>query len=279
MIFKIAGMIAAAILGILLVALFSLLFVPIRYKGDFSVSDAEAGEKKAVSVLLSASWFLWLFRVYASYEETFSVRIKFLFFTLKGAAKKEKQKKPKKQKMPEKKETTESIGTGAHQESVHEAEGEKTQEETEKKEKRSKKKQIFNILQTIRTFCDKLKRIKEKTEAIKELWNARHMAKARPLVLKELAYLLRHTKPKKLKGYLRFGFDDPAMTGYAMAGYGILYPIWHPKLSVEPDFEKQELDCRIQLKGKVRVCHLLKSGLLLFFSKDVRRVIKDIKEL
>lgn len=160
-----------------------------------------------------------------------------------------------------------------------------------KKEKKKIKSIISNIIQTSRNFCGKLKRIKEnaetvkekitklkaKAERLKELWEAAHVVRARELTLKEFLYLLKHTKPRKLEGYLRFGFDDPSVTGYAMAAYGILYPIWSPKLSVEPDFEKELLDCRVIIKGKVRVWHLLKAALVLFFSKDVRRAVKNIR--
>jgi len=84
---------------------------------------------------------------------------------------------------------------------------------------------------------------------------------------------------KNLSVYLRFGFDDPSTTGYAMALYGILYPIWSPKLSVEPDFERQILDCHILIKGKIRVWHFMRVVLRMVLSGDVRRVIKEVKKL
>lgn len=320
LVLKITGMILAAILGILIIALFCVLFVPIKYKGDFSVSDAEDGEKKEVAAMLYASWMLWLVRAYASYEDAFRVRVKILFFTLVDTAREKKvsknREKPKKDKRKvektaanqekeaektvtdkekntesatertNEKEKAKSIRAGTKKETVHEASKEKKQEEAQNEkmreatgEKKGKKKQIYNILQTIRNFCDKLKKIKEKAEKIEELWHSGHMERSRTLFGKELVYLLKHTKPRKLKGYLHFGLKDPSITGYAMAGYGILYPIWTPKLSVEPDFEKEVLDCRIKMKGKIRGCHFVKSGLVLFFSKDVRRVITDVKKL
>ena len=138
--------------------------------------------------------------------------------------------------------------------------GEKVLENGERGADRKSKKQdedsdgiISRILQTIRNFCDKLRGIKEKLEKIEALWISDHMVSSRSLLGKQLLYLIRHTEPKNLSGYLRFGFDDPSTTGYAMALYGILYPIWSPKLSVEPDFERQILDCHILIKGKIRV--------------------------
>lgn len=328
LILKIAGIILASVLGILIVGLFCILFVPVRYQGDFSVSDGENGEKKKVGAMFRATWLLWLVRVYVSYEEALRVRVKLLFFTLMDTAKekkagekkkkrgKDKEKKGKRKKEEEKEEektevekagvdtleSPEKSEDGAEGnrksgkaenpskeepageeagETVEAAENgkEKKKKKKSRKEKKSIKERISNILQTIRNFCDKLKGIKEKAEKIKELWISEHMVRGRSLLWRELVYLLKHTKPRKLEGYLRFGFDDPSTTGYAMAVYGILYPIWNPKLSVEPDFEKQILDCHIRIKGKIRVCHILKVVLRLLLSKDVRLVIKDFKKL
>lgn len=334
LILKIAGIIFAAVLGILLAGLFCVLFVPVRYRGDFSAADAENGEKE-IGATLRATWLLWLVRVYVSYEESVRVRIKLLFFTLMNTAEEKKarrkKKKPKKDKEEKRKKknkqekdkedtlsgsgenskeaaksgkdtenSKKSAGSDKDTENSKKAE-DKTGGETENgpaqgqadrktdggrskkkssaKEKKGIKERISNILQTIRDFCDKLRRIKEKAEQAKKLWTSDHMVSGRSLLWKQFLYLLRHTRPRKLEGYLRFGFEDPSTTGYAMAVYGISCSIWRPKLSVEPDFEKQVLDCHVRMRGKIRVCHLLKAVLVLFFSKDVRHVIKDIKEL
>ena len=334
LILKIAGIIFAAVLGILLAGLFCVLFVPVRYRGDFSAADAENGEKE-IGAMLRATWLLWLVRAYVSYEESVRVRIKLLFFTLMDTAeekkargkkkkpKKDKEEKRKKKKKQEKdKEDTlsgsgenskEAVKPGKDTENSKKAAGsdkdtenskkaeDKTGVETENgpaqgqadrktdggrskkkssaKEKKGIKERISNILQTIRDFCDKLRRIKEKAEQAKELWTSDHMVSGRSLLWKQFLYLLRHTRPRKLEGYLRFGFEDPSTTGYAMAVYGISCSIWRPKISVEPDFEKQILDCHVRMRGKIRVCHFLKAVLVLFISKDVRHAIKDIKEL
>jgi len=287
LILKIAGIILAAILGILIVGLCCALFVPVRYRGDFSVADAEDGGKKNIGAALRATWLLWLVRVYVSYEEAVRVRVKVFFFTVMDTAKEKKASKKKKKR--EKKEAKEAAGgeePGPGEEPEREPQKDNTEDTPASKEKKGIKKRISNILQTIRDFCDKLKEIRErageireKAEEIRELWNSGHMAASRSLLWREFLYLLRHTKPGKLEGYLRFGFEDPSVTGYAMAIYGILYALWSPGLSVEPDFERQVLESHIRIKGKIRACHFLKTALRLYFSKDVRRVINDIRKL
>lgn len=322
LILKIAGVIFVSVLGILIVLIGVLLFVPVRYRGDFSVSDAENGGEKAVSAKFRATWFLRLVRVYATYEKTPRVRFKLLFFTLMDTAKEKKAKrggKSKKKRDEEKKrkakqDTEEAAGSGdkgktiAAEESTadkgkttvaekstadtgktvnseedtgaqNDTEGtEENRKEPSKKEKKSLKSRFSNILQTSRDFCDKLKGIKEKAEKIENIWTSGHMTNSRALLWRQLRYLLKHTKPKKLAGYLRFGFEDPSITGYAMAVYGILYGIWSPELSVEPDFERQVLDCHILLKGKIRVWHFARAAIRMILSRDVRRVIRDVKK-
>ncbi|MBD5551632.1 MAG: DUF2953 domain-containing protein [Lachnospiraceae bacterium] len=309
LVLKIAGIILAVILGILIVAACVVLLVPVRYRGDFSVSDAAQGKGKDIGVLLRAAWFLRLVRVYVSYEESIRVRVKLLFFTLMDTAKERKIRKKKaledevekEQKQEENKADEEIKSEEAKADAGERAEKSKPepdgnradaeddpkdgnnesscQKEDQEQEKNGIKSRIYNILQTIRDFCDKLKGIKQKAEKIEELWISDHMIRSRSLLGKQLGYLLKHTRPKKLEGYLRFGFEDPATTGYAMALYGILYPLWSPKLSVEPDFEKQILDCHILIKGKIRAWHFVRVALRLIFSKDVRDVIKDVKKL
>lgn len=297
-ILKTAGIILVSVLGILIVLTGAVLLVPVRYRGDISVFDTQDDGKKVISVRLRITWFLRLVRVHASYEEKLRVQMKALFFTLMDTDKeqsknreiKEKRKKDRGKDGAERKEQSVSAageaaageaderkempcGDGGREEAA-ETEGEKSETGPQK----SRESRISNILQTIRDFCDKLKGIKKKAEKIEGLWVSEHAVNSRNLLGKQLLYLLKHTKPKKLSGYLRFGFDDPSLTGYAMAVYGLLYPIWNPKLSLEPDFEKQVLDCHILIKGKIRVWHLVRAALRMLLSKDVRRVIKDVRE-
>lgn len=281
LILKIAGVIFVSVLGILIVLTGIALFVPVRYRGDFLVSDKADSEKKAAVAKLRATWLLRLVRVYVTYEDTLRIQLKLLFFTLTDTAKekkakrgrKEKKKKDKEDKEEKRGESEEKPGNG---DKVKETPEEDTETSPEK-EKKTIKSRISNLLQTSRGFCDKLKEIKQKAEKTENLWTSGYMANSRALLARQLRYLLKHTKPKKLSGYLRFGFDDPSITGYAMAAYGILYPIWSPELSVEPDFEKQVLDCHILLKGKIRVWHIVRAALRMILSKDVRRVIKDVR--
>lgn len=294
LILKIAGIILAAVLGILITVICCALFVPVRYRGDLSVGDTEDG-KKEIGAMLRTAWLLWLVRAYVSYDESVRIRIKLFFFTLMDTAREKKERRKKKKPKRDKEDTRSRFDennneaedeTGgetedgpAQSQSDRKTDGGRQKKKSSAKGKNGIKKRFSDILQTNRDFCDKLRGMKGRAEKAKELWNSAHMISGRNLLWKQFLYLLKHTKPRKLEGYLRFGFEDPSTTGYAMAVYGISCSIWRPKISVEPDFEKQILECHVGMKGKIRVWHFLKAALVLFFSKDVRRAIKDIKEL
>lgn len=309
LILKIVGIILAALLGILIIAAGCILFVPVRYRGDFFVDELEDGGGKSVEAAFRAFWLMRLVRMYVSREENVRIRVKLFLFTLYDTAKekkadKKKDKKRENKKSRKKAEAPEEAemdveegmpdGDGGDQLNAEAGTSERDREEDKieetgkynkngraedssvQREKRGIKKFISIILQTIRDFCDKLKKIRERAEKIEELWKSEHMVSSRSLLGRQLTYLLKHSRPGNLEGYLRFGFEDPSTTGYAMAAYGILYPVWSPKLSVEPDFEKQVLAAHIRIRGKLRVWHFLRVALSLYLSKDVRRVIKDI---
>ena len=114
LILKIAGIILAAVLGILITGLFCVLFVPVRYRGDFLAADGEDG-KKEIGAVLRAVWLLRLVRVYVSYEESVRVRIKLLFFTLMDTAKEKKARKKRKETESGKRAHESGTGTGNRQ--------------------------------------------------------------------------------------------------------------------------------------------------------------------
>lgn len=89
-----------------------------------------------------------------------------------------------------------------------------------------------------------------------------------------IAYkVLKHVFPKKLSGYLRFGFDDPAATGYAAGLLAVLYPLYGRDFSMEPDFQEScfKADCRGF--GKIRPIFFLYMIIWLLMDKNIRELI------
>ena len=96
-------------------------------------------------------------------------------------------------------------------------------------------------------------------------------------LLKELKYLLKHYLPRKVEGHLTFGTGDPALTAY-MGGliYKIL-PAGSSKFDLEPEFYERYLDADVTVKGQLRLCHVLKSAIVLLINKNVRATIRTLR--
>ena len=79
LILKIAGIILAVLLGIVLAAAAAVLFVPVRYAADAQY-DKNSGKKPVLHVRVT--WLLHLFRFFMEFDEDFKMRAQVLFFSL-----------------------------------------------------------------------------------------------------------------------------------------------------------------------------------------------------
>ena len=91
------------------------------------------------------------------------------------------------------------------------------------------------------------------------------------------AVILRHILPKKVRGYVRFGFSDPAATGQAIGAVGMFLPLIPEGLRVIPDFQEPCLEADVNLKGQIVLFVLLRHGLAIYRDKYVQRVIKKFQ--
>ena len=89
--------------------------------------------------------------------------------------------------------------------------------------------------------------------------------------------LLKCIKPRKLEGNLIVGTNDPATTGQIMAVYGILYPLIGNNITVTPDFDQQIVEGNLLIKGRITAFKILKIAWIIYFNKDIRRIVKLFK--
>lgn len=97
------------------------------------------------------------------------------------------------------------------------------------------------------------------------------------LVLKKLGKLLKHIRPKKLRGDVTFGLGDPAGTGTVLAGISALYPLYAGHVVFTPDFDKKELNGSLEMKGRIFLFYVVFTALTVYFNKNVKYVISFIK--
>lgn len=149
-------------------------------------------------------------------------------------------------------------------------------------------KKINKIKNAIKNFIDKLKKIKfrfygicgtirkayHKVGDFKAFLSDDKTKEAFSLVKNEAFGLLKHVRPRKIKGYLHFGFDDPAYTGQVL---GIIYMITrgvNKNVQINPDFENKALEGELHIKGRVQGYVLLIIALKLYRNENLKAVLE-----
>lgn len=153
----------------------------------------------------------------------------------------------------------------------------------EKKEKEPLGSKLSTIAEkikcTCREICDKIKELLRKKEILVEfLTNDSHKAAWNKL-LAEAKKLLRRLKPKKFDADIRFGFEDPSVTGKVLAGISMIYPMICEHAEIYPDFSQKILQGNVFLKGHVRVAPFAAMLWNMLLNPHVRRTVIDIKNL
>ena len=133
-------------------------------------------------------------------------------------------------------------------------------------------------------FGAKLRRAKEKLSSLFEKlrwgWELIHsdMFKgALAVVRKQGIGMLRHIMPRRISGFVRFGFDDPSRTGQVTGIIAMVYPKLPKKLKVQPVFDEKCLDADLTIRGHICLICLLFRGIMILLNKNVRSLIKTIK--
>lgn len=313
LVLKIIGIIIAVILGILVLLILIILLVPVRYQGE----AAADGTWKGISAKIKVHWFFHLIAFSAEYkDEAFFWRLRIAWKKMgtdsedgQESAVEEKtevRQEPAVEEQAEYKEKEEVSADEAGTEDRLEKE-EKTDTKTEenverllqKPEKNEEESQIppadeetpflfekiagrlraffQKIKYTFQRLCGKIKTLSEKKEKVKEFLTDEVHRRAFQKTKTEFSRLMRRIRPKKLKGTVHYGFEDPYHTGQVLAALGVAYPWLGEAVSVYPDFEKRILQGDLYVKGTVRALYVVLLIWKLVWCKDVRTTYHHIR--
>lgn len=313
LVLKIIGIIIAVILGILVLLILIILLVPVRYQGE----TAADGTWKGISAKIKVHWFFHLIAFSAEYkDEAFFWRFRIAWKKMgtdsedgQESAVEEKtevRQEPAVEEQAEYKEKEEVSADEAGTEDRLEKE-EKTDTKTEenverflqKPEKNEEESQIppadeetpflfekiagrlraffQKIKYTFQRLCGKIKTLSEKKEKVKEFLTDEVHRRAFQKTKTEFSRLMRRIRPKKLKGTVHYGFEDPYHTGQVLAALGVVYPWLGEAVSVYPDFEKRILQGDLYVKGTVRALYVVLLIWKLVWCKDVRTTYHHIR--
>ena len=313
LVLKIIGIIIAVILGILVLLILIILLVPVRYQGE----AAADGTWKGISAKIKVHWFFHLIAFSAEYkDEAFFWRLRIAWKKMGtdsedvqepvAGEKTEIRQEPAVEEQAEYKEKEEVSADEAGTEDRLEKE-EKTDTKTEENverllqepEKNEEESQIppadeetpflfekiagrlraffQKIKYTFQRLCGKIKTLSEKKEKVKEFLTDEVHRRAFQKTKTEFSRLMRRIRPKKLKGTVHYGFEDPYHTGQVLAALGVAYPWLGEAVSVYPDFEKRILQGDLYVKGTVRALYVVLLIWKLVWCKDVRTTYHHIR--
>lgn len=306
-ILEVIGIIILSILGILLFLVACILFVPIRYSGRIRYDGKLYIDGKLTYLLNLISVY---FHKDSDKEAVSGLRILFFKFGRKSDKQKKskvRKSKPKKKRKSSKNEirekekkdenlsvadNTESDKINESAETTIDSEMKATEENTEapsvsdsateKKEKISlitriklKIKSIFlKIKYLIKSFYDTILKVTKSASAFKSFISAEETKEAFVFVKGKLFKLLKHIRPRKIKGYVHFGFEDPSVTGKLL---GVIYIILRgnrKSLRISPDFENKCFEEDLYVKGHIRLVHVLIIGIQLYLNENLKNVIE-----
>lgn len=132
----------------------------------------------------------------------------------------------------------------------------------------------------MKDFREKALRIKETVSYYLNLLNAKetrtYLRKVKFYALK----LLHHIRPRKASGYLRYGFEDPSMTGILTGVLYCLQPANMQGILLKPNFDCQafEFEGDVEIDGHIRLCHIVWIAIRLFFDKNRKEIFRRLKE-
>ncbi|MBO5390123.1 MAG: DUF2953 domain-containing protein [Lachnospiraceae bacterium] len=116
----------------------------------------------------------------------------------------------------------------------------------------------FNPESIEQKIDSKLGKLKKNIVKFKRFWNLKCTVKTRKYLKKYLIGLVKHIGPRKVKGYIRYGFGDPCKTGQ-VTGYLSLLPFVYSKhFSLQPDFYEKIIDAEILMKGHIRLGYIIR---------------------
>ncbi len=305
LILKITGIVIACILGLVILVVTAVLFVPVRYR----VNADYHGRFKAHA---KVSW-LGILRLLVSYDEELDIKAKALFITVYNnndenskaseykKAKKKKEKKPEEnifsasdkeiEKFAEKEEKPQikmAEAVNETKEDVQDVKETVSEDESGDTQKKSffdkvkdkcfviytKIKEIIKLIKdTVKKVSGAADRLKEKVSKAKEFVTDEDNKALFHFLVEQLKALIKVIRPKKYRINAKIGFEDPATMGKVLAYVSIFYGMSGVDLSLEPVFGENVKEGSIFLKGNICIFSVLLIALRVYRNEQFKKFI------
>lgn len=291
MLIKLILILLGTVLGLAVFVLALLLFCPVRYSAEAVKETASFKEAEAA---VRVSWlFGGLSFLLRRSQGKNTQEIRVLGIPVLSLLKKRRQKKAAAEKARPAKNST--LSETPSERSLPETKTSFPETELsmpEEKIQAEKKNKISVILDKLKEIMDKLaqlpsmlgkipltiRRIYDKIDWYRQFVEHPRTKEAVNLVLDRSKKLLHHIFPKKIKGKVTFGSEDPSITGTALAVLGMTIPFHKNRVEVVPVFDNQNiLEGNIKIKGRIYGFVPVKILAELYFNKNIKYIISRWK--
>ena len=125
-----------------------------------------------------------------------------------------------------------------------------------------------------RRICDTLRTVKDKKDEIHAWISNKENQNTVMLLFRQGKKLLRHILPRKGKGNITFGFDDPYLTGQVLTYASVVYPLCHKHLNLYPVFDRTVFTAEGRFRGRIRMATVLLIGSRMLLDRNFRHLLK-----
>ncbi|MCD8023496.1 MAG: DUF2953 domain-containing protein [Lachnospiraceae bacterium] len=89
--------------------------------------------------------------------------------------------------------------------------------------------------------------------------------------------MLHHYRVRDGSGYIRFGTNDPALTGEMTGVLYLVFPASCGDISIEPQFTQAMFETELKIRGHIRTVHMVRTAWWAFRNKKLRRLIRAFR--
>jgi len=133
---------------------------------------------------------------------------------------------------------------------------------------------IINIYHKIINLKDS---ISDKIKYFNETINTEENRKLCKFLLSQVKIILKHIAPRKYKIYIKYGADEPDVTGKVISYVAIANAFFNMNMNFVPVFDEQVLEGEIYLRGRIRVFTMLIIAFRVYRNKQFKKMIKKFK--
>lgn len=290
-ILKVIGIVLLCILGLLLALLLIILFVPIRYRISADKSDPEDD----ITAFARVSFLLHIISAAFTYNKGTDLCVRLFGIRIYPRKRKEDHKRrkntsaadhPADEKPDPIKDENEyhtlleddfTIDWNDEEPSSGDTDNAFAEDDKESDIVRKAEELLNKLSDKYESIHDRYKKIRKDIRFWDRMIHDARNQNAVDIIKKQVVRLLKKIAPKRVKGFVHFGFDDPATTGQILVYLSVLYPVLPRMLKIDPGFSDTLLYGNVDIKGRLALITVAVAFLKVYFNKDFRRMYRLYK--